>query len=242
MILGAQPPARCWRCQLPNPGSDPCPACGAPASGASSGSPVPQAQAQSIPALSTPPQAAAPAAVTTPTAVVPARAFSEAFGWKRIDGTVIDKSLQQIGFLRHEWWETTLKLLVIVAAVLVFGVTALAVVLAAAFLSLLVSLLMPRRAPRGRPPGFFAGMATQIASFFLFSRLFGPKATVPISEYRIRDAKNDIWLIRVEGYVVQGSFGPGDDVLAEGFEHDGTLFVRRGFNRTLNCSIRVRRR
>jgi hypothetical protein len=182
---------------------------------------------------------AVPVAVTAAaSAPAPSRSFAEWFGWRRLDGKVVHAGLQQMGRLQKEWWEIGVKLMFLAAIFVVFGVTALVILLLLAVLSLTFS----RRRPRSQRPGFLESVATQVASFLIVGYLFGSKKTVPVCDYRVRDAHGTESLVRVEGQVVQGSLSIGDDVSVEGFNHGGTLILRRGWNRRLQCAIRVRRR
>lgn len=181
---------------------------------------------------------AVPTAVAVPaSAPAPARSFAEWFGWRRVDGTVIHAGLQYMGRLQKEWWEIALKLMFVAAIFVVFGVTALVILLLLAALSLIFS-----RRPRSQRPGFLRDLATHVASFLLVRHLFGPGKTVPVCEYRIRAANGTELLVRVEGHIVHGSLAAGDDVSVEGFNHRGTLILRRGWNRRLQCAIRIERR
>jgi hypothetical protein len=224
----------CGRCGLKNaPGATHCASCGntlgaAPSPSQSPPVPVPQPAAVQ--------HAATNAVRKSPALVVPRRSPAEWFGWKRLEGTIIHASPQHIGRLQKEWWEIVIKLLFFGTLIVVFGVTALAILITIALLSLIFS---SRRSSR---PGFVETIATQIASFFILGRIFGPKATIPVADYRVRDNAGVESLIRIEGYLQQGSLAVGDDVVAEGFDHGGTLVFRRGWNRRLNCAIRVKRR
>lgn len=141
-----------------------------------------------------------------------------------------------MGRLQKEWWEIAVKLLVVGAIILVLGAAALVVLLLLAVLSLLVS----RR--RSERPGFLETVAAQVASLLIVGRLFAPKRSVPVCDYRLRDASGTEWLVRIEGRIVSGSLAAGDDVAVEGFDHRGTLVVRRGWNRRLQCAIGIDRR
>lgn len=221
----------CSRCGLQNaPGSTHCAACGN-ALGTGASTPPPAAPA----ALA---HAAPMAVAVAASALAPSRSFAEWFGWRRIDGTVIHAGLQQMGHLQKEWWEIAVKLVFVAAIFIVFGVTALAIVLLLAVLSLIFS----RRRSASQRPGFIQNLATQVASVLIVGHLFGPKKHVPVCDYRIRDPNGTESLVRVEGHVVQGSLAAGDDVSVEGFDHRGTLILRRGWNRRLQCAIRIERR
>jgi hypothetical protein len=225
----------CSRCGLKNaPGATHCASCGN-ALGAGPGPSHPPASTHQPAAVQRP----VPTAVVKPSApAVPRRSPAEWFGWKRLEGTIIHASPQHIGRLQKEWWEIAIKLLFFGTLIVVFGVTALVILITVAVLSLIFS----SRSRRSSRPGIIENIATQIASFFILGRIFGPKATIPVADYRVRDGAGVESLIRIEGYLLQGSLAVGDDVTAEGFDHGGTLIFRRGWNRRLNCSIRVKRR
>ncbi|HYC90052.1 MAG TPA: hypothetical protein VEO54_12630 [Thermoanaerobaculia bacterium] len=183
--------------------------------------------------------AAAPAAVAVAVpvrATAPRRSLAEWLGWRRLDGTVVHAGLQQMGRLQKEWWEIAWKVCVIATILLFFGIAALAILVIVAVLSLFFA-----RKQRDRP-GFLQNLATQVAAFLIIGRLFGPRKSIPVCDFRIRDANGTESLVRVEGHVIQGAFASGDDVTVEGFNHGGTLVLRRGWNRRLNCAIRVQRR
>lgn len=224
----------CFRCGLQNAaGSTHCAACGN-VLGAGAFTPPP-----ALPAAPTAVAHAVPMAVAVAaSAPAPSRSFAEWFGWRRLDGTVIHAGLQQMGRLQKEWWEVAVKLMFVAAIFVVFGVTALVILLLFAVLSLAFS----RRRSASQRPGFLQNLATQVASFLIVGHLFGPKKSVPVCDYRIRDANGTESLVRVEGHVVQGSLAAGDDVSVEGFDHRGTLILRRGWNRRLQCAIRIERR
>jgi hypothetical protein len=224
----------CGRCGLKNsPGATHCASCGNTLGAApipsQSPMPAPQPAAVQRPAAGAVTKSSAPA--------VPRRTPAEWFGWKRLEGTVIHANPQHIGRLQKEWWEIVIKLLFFGTLIVIFGVTALAIMIAVALLSLFFS-----SRSRSSRPGIIENIATQIASFFILGRIFGPKASIPVADYRVRDGAGVESLIRIEGYLLQGSLAVGDDVVAEGFDHGGTLVFRRGWNRRLNCSIRVKRR
>lgn len=199
---------------------------------------MPTAPAQTVAAAP-----AAPAAIVSKSNTPAAQQWSlgQLFGWKRLDGTVIYAGMQQMGRMQREWWETALKLVFMATLVIVFGTTALVILIGLAVLSLIWSVVFPQRSQTQQRQGFFSGLMSQVASYFIFSRLFGPAASTPVCDYRLRDHNGTESLVRIEGYVRQGALGIGDDVIAEGFIHRGTLVLRRGYNKRLNCAIRVKR-
>lgn len=143
-----------------------------------------------------------------------------------------------MGRLQKEWWEITVKLMFIVAVLVFFGIAAVVILL----LLVVLSLIFSRRRSRSQRTGFLEGVATHVASFLIIGHLFGSKNNVPVREYRIRHANGSESLMRIEGHIVQGSLAAGDDVSVEGFNHRGTLILRRGWNRRLQCAIRIERR
>jgi hypothetical protein len=204
----------------------------------------PNGASSSVPAATVVPAAIRSAAVGAPAAVVvavavgataPRPSLAEWLGWRQLDGTVVHTGLQQMGRLQKEWWEIAWKVCVIATILLFFGMAALTILVIAAVLSLFFASKQRDR------PGFLQNLATQVASFLIIGHLFGPRKGVPVCDFRVRDANGNESLVRVEGHVIQGAFAIDDDVTVEGFNHGGTLVLRRGWNRRLNCAIRVRR-
>ncbi len=48
--------------------------------------------------------------------------------------------------------------------------------------------------------------------------------------------------VRIQGDIVAGSLNLGDDVEVEGFNRGGTIVLERGWNRSINAKIIVKRR
>ena len=226
----------CLRCGLQNtPGTAHCAACGNVLDPTAASSPP--AAAVSAGVRSAAAAASAAVAVAVPLrAAVPERSLAEWLGWRRLDGTVVHIGLQQMGRLQKEWWEIAWKVCVIAAILLFFGLAALAILAIVAVFSLFFA---KKRRDR---PGFLQNVAIQIASFLIVGHFFGARIPIPVRDFRVRDANGTESLVRVEGHVIQGAFACGDDVTVEGFNHGGTLVLRRGWNRRLNCAIRVQRR
>lgn len=166
------------------------------------------------------------------------RSLREYFGWRAIDGTVIYVGPSQLIKAPRRWWKLLLKLVVAVVAVAAFGALALIVIVSLFAFSLLLSWLFPRY-ERGRG-GFLQSVASQFVGFFLTSRLLGQKPTVPACDYRLRDSSGSEYLVRVEGYVHTGGMNVGDDVVAEGYDRQGTLVMKQGWNKRLGTLIRVK--
>ena len=164
----------------------------------------------------------------------------EYFGWRAIDGTVIHVGPSQLIKAPRHWWKLLVKLVVAVIAVAAFGALALIVIVSLFAFSLLLSWLFPRY-ERGRG-GFLQSVAGQFVGFFLTSRLLGQKPTVPACDYRLRDSSGNQHLVRVEGYVHAGGMSVGDDVIAEGYDRQGTLVMKQGWNKRLGTLIKVKDR
>lgn len=173
------------------------------------------------------------------------------FGWRSLDGTIIHVGAARAGHLTREWWEVILRVIVIAALILTFGTVAVAFLLVGFVVTLLLSILGSVFEPKNKGgvtvkvnsgQGLFKSLLSQLMGFFLIGKLFGPKATVPVSDYRLRDAGGNEHSVRVEGHLVAGSMTVGDSVLVHGFDHGGTLIARGGWNHRVSSKIKVRRR
>lgn len=252
-ILGSL--CTCPRCGLDNAvGSTNCASCGLKLAGPGQTSPPPSPPSSPVSrtaALSAiPPSAAVGHAGTSAPSTQPTGwSFAQMFRWRAIDGTVIHVSPSRVGHLTREWWEVTLRLLLFSVLLLTFGVVALAIFIVVFVVTLLFSALGSLFESRNKGgvtintgQGFFKGLASQLVSFFFIGKLFGPKATVPVCDYRLRDTDGNEHQVRIEGHVVSGSMTVGDSVLVHGYDHDGTVIARRGWNNRVSSQLSVRRR
>jgi hypothetical protein len=171
------------------------------------------------------------------------------FGWHAIDGTVIHVSSSRVGHLTREWWESTLRILFFAVLLTTVGLVVLGISLVVLAVTALFSVLGSFFESRNKGgvtintgQGFFKGLASQLMSFFFIGKLFGPKATVPVCDYRLRDSGGNEHHVRVEGHVVSGALAVGDSVLVNGYDHDGTLIARGGWNHRVASQLTVRRR
>jgi len=92
------------------------------------------------------------------------------------------------------------------------------------------------------PQGLLSGVAVQVISFLLTRRLIGPLATVPVRDVRLRDSSGEEHLVRLKGQLVSGSIAVGDEIVAEGWERNGMILFRRGFNKRIRAAIRIKPR
>jgi hypothetical protein len=243
----------CTRCGLSNAaGSTHCASCGLafPAAGQPAPPPSPPSSAVSATAarsVALPAAAVAPSATST-SSTNASWSLSHMFGWRAIDGTVIHVSPSRIGHLTREWWESTLRILLFAVLLITFGLVVLALSLVVLVVKLVFSVLgsfFERQNKGGvtvnTGQGFFKGLLSQLMSFFFIGKLFGPKPTIPVCDYRLRDSAGNEHHVRVEGHVVSGSLTVGDSVLVHGFDHEGTLIARGGWNQRVSSQLTVRR-
>ena len=87
---------------------------------------------------------------------------------------------------------------------------------------------------------FLSAVSVQVVSFLLTRRLMGPMANVPVRDIRIRDSAGQEFLVRIKGQLTSGSVSVGDDVLVEGWDRNGMLLFRRGFNKRIRTAIKVK--
>ncbi len=155
-------------------------------------------------------------------------------GAEVIEGTVIH--IDPTYFTRPEldWSRFLGKLalgILFLPVILVVGATALVISAAFSILSF----------GRGGGPGLFSNIASQVFSFFLIGKLFGPRREVPVRDIRLRDASGLEHLVRIQGELRAGNLNVGDDVEVEGFDRGGTLMFRGGWNRRIRSEIVVKR-
>lgn len=226
---------KCPRCGLRNPaGVSACRACGLPRSasgGAASGvSPV-----GGHPSPLAPVPAVTPPATSPPTggsATVPT--LAGLLRWTAVNGIVIHIDPLYMARPEFNWGGFLIKSGLVVLFLPLF--LSLAIV---TFMMSTISSMIGLN--RGRP-GFFSNLATQVTGFFLTSKLFGPKADVPVRDVRLRDGSGDEHLVRIRGDFVSGNVNIGDDVTVEGVNRSGTLMFRRGYNNRTRSEIWVKRR
>jgi len=255
--LGAQSgrpvrvPYKCLRCGLVNPmGLTTCQACGASLTGA-----LPAAT-KGIPPSAHPSRLTTHSTQSTPgsqgtlrkpqttsiaTAVVSSSLAPGAFrlsalgpfGWKFLDGRVIQVEPLYMGTPDSRWVQFLVKLAILGAAVHFYGALLLVLLVVFAGVAWLVAKVF-----RG---GFLSAVAVQVTSFMLTRRLLGPVANVPVRDIRLRDGNGQETLVRIKGQLISGSVTVGDDVHVEGWERGGMLLFRRGYNNRIRAAIQVRR-
>jgi hypothetical protein len=155
------------------------------------------------------------------------------FGWKSLDGRVIQVEPIYMGAPDSRWGMFLLKLAILGGAVYYYGT-----LLLIAFALLIAVGWLLAKVLRG---GFLSAVAVQVTSFLLTRRLMGPVASVPIRDCRVRDSSGQETLVRMKGQLVSGSVTVGDDVHVEGFDRRGMLLFRRGYNNRIRAEIRVKR-
>lgn len=172
-----------------------------------------------------------------------AQDWREHFDWRTIDGTVIHVGLSGMIKAPRRWLRTIIKLVLVLGAIVLFGMVALAILLLVLVLGFITSLLSSKDDRSGSGGGgFVQGVATQVVGFFLTRTLLGQRPMVPACDYRVRDTAGQEHLVRVEGYLHAGGMVVGDDISAQGFDRRGTLIMRRGWNKRLNTLIVVKDR
>ena len=127
------------------------------------------------------------------------------------------------------WLRFGVKLAVLAAAVYYYG---LLILIAVGVFLLLMWLL-------SKVP-FLSAIAVQVVSFILTRRLMGPMANVPVRDIRIRDSGGQEFLVRMKGQLTSGSVSVGDDLLVEGWDRNGMLLFRRGYNKRIRTAIKVK--
>jgi hypothetical protein len=155
------------------------------------------------------------------------------FGWKALDGRVIQVEPLYMGTPDSRWVQFLVKLAILGAAVYIYGALLLVLLVVLVGVAWLVAKVL-----RG---GFLSSVAVQVTSFILTRRLLGPVANVPIRDIRLRDSNGQETLVRMKGQLVSGSVTVGDDVHVEGWERGGMLLFRRGYNNRIRAAIQVKR-
>jgi membrane protein implicated in regulation of membrane protease activity len=151
------------------------------------------------------------------------------FGWRSLDGRVIQVEPIYLANPDFHWARFFVKLAILGAAVYYYGILILAV-----FGVFLLLMWMLSKVP------FLSAIAVQVVSFVLTRRLMGPMANVPVRDIRIRDSGGQEFLVRMKGQLNSGSVSVGDDVLVEGWDRNGMLLFRRGYNKRIRTAIKVK--
>jgi len=172
----------------------------------------------------------------TPSPVVNQSVFGSSvfgpFGWRTLDGRVIQVEPIYLATPDFRWGRFLIKLGLIGATAYYYGLIILLVLGALLVLAWLVSKILPL--------GFLSAIAVQVISFMLTRRLVGPIANVPVRDIRVRDSSGQETLVRMKGQLTSGSVSVGDDVLLEGWERNGTLLFRKGYNKRIRSDIRIK--
>ena len=235
-------PYKCLRCGLVNPmGTTTCQACGASLTGASPPpgkgpppnvmAPPPSAtmgRSSNSPAPRPSPPVAVQGAAGGTQVVVGSSALSP-FGWRSLDGRAIQVEPIYMANPDFHWARFVGKLAILGAAIYFYG---LLILMALGVFLLLMWLL-------SKVP-FLSAISVQVVSFFLTRRLMGPMANVPVRDIRVRDAAGQEFLVRIKGQMTSGSVSVGDDVLVEGWDRNGMLLFRRGYNKRIRTAIKVK--
>lgn len=159
-------------------------------------------------------------------------------GWKKLEGRVIHIDAVYLARPDFNWGVFLFKLSLFIVAVLVIGPIIIGIVLGVVLVSLILSAIFPRGV--ANRPGCLSSLATQVFGFFLSSKLRSPQADVPVRDARLRDAQGQEHLVRIKGEITSGNINAGDEVEVEGPNRNGTLVVRRGWNKRTRSEIRVR--
>ncbi len=153
--------------------------------------------------------------------------------WRRLTGTVIAVEPPYMAKPEMDLAKLLGKLalgILFLPVILVVGATALVISVAFSVLSF----------GRGGGPGLFSNIASQVFSFFLIGKLFGPRREVPVRDIRLRDTSGLENLVRIQGELRAGNLNVGDEVEVEGFDRGGTLMFRRGWNKRIHSEIVVK--
>ena len=184
---------------------------------------------------------------TNPTAFVPnptsgsPGSFSTKglFGWCSVSGTVIDVS--QPYQIRPQGSSVGCLISLLLLPVLIFVVPSL--LLAMVFITVPMKMfnMFGMGKPRGHP-GFFENLLRQITGAAVNNWFANRRDPVWVRDVRLRDPSGQQHVVRVQGDIVSGSVSIGDDVDLEGYDRGGTLFLSRGWNRSVNAKIKIKRR
>jgi hypothetical protein len=156
----------------------------------------------------------------------------EPFGWRSVDGRVIQVEPIYMGTPDSRWGLFAVKLAVVCGLVYYYGALLLWVIILFVAVGWLLGKVF-----KG---GFLSAVAVQVTSFILTRRLVGNVASVPIRDFRIREGSGNETLVRMKGQLVSGGVTVGDDVHVEGWERAGMLLFRRGYNNRVRAEIRVK--
>ena len=122
---------------------------------------------------------------------------------------------------------------------LVIGLLLFPLVMAAMLVSFSFSMFSSGQSNR---PGVLSNIGSQMTSFFLMGKLFGPKEQVPVRDLRLQDGHGQQQLVRIKGELIAGNVNVGDEIDVQGVDRHGTLMFESGWNRRIGTEIRVRRR
>jgi hypothetical protein len=146
-----------------------------------------------------------------------------------LDGRVIQVEPIYLANPDFHWGRLVVKVAILGAALYYYGLLIL----------LMLGLLLLLLWTLSKIP-FLSAIAVQVASFLLTRRLMGPMANVPVRDIRVRDTAGQEFLVRLKGQLKSGAVSVGDDVVVEGWDRNGMLLFRRGFNKRIRTAIKVR--
>jgi curved DNA-binding protein CbpA len=163
--------------------------------------------------------------------------FFKFFDWESLNGTVISIDQQYMARPEINWLAVFIKMTIGIMLLYFFFAFAVVIIV----VSILSSIFFSPSAIKGS--GCLTGMIKQILGFSLTRFFFQPKEQVPVRDFRLRDINSGgEHLIRIRGELISGNINVGDHIMVEGFNRNGTLIARRGWNYRTNSAINVRYR
>jgi len=159
---------------------------------------------------------------------------------KKIDGRVIHVEPPFMSNPDFNWKGFLKRLIIAITLLFVLGPVVLGILFGIGVFFMMLRLIFPRKGKTG--PGFLSGIANNFIGFFLLSKLHGSKADMPVRDIRLRTTSGQEYLIRLKGDLISGNVNVGDEIEVDGYDHRGTIIMKRGKNKRTGAEIRVKRR
>lgn len=154
------------------------------------------------------------------------------FGAQTIRGVVISVDGPYLAKQHTHWTASALKGLIVI------GVIA-PIVIVVSIAGKIWSLYYFGRSGN-RQRSLAAEFGRQFSVSYVMTRIFRPADQMTVRDVRVRDSNGQEHLVRVRGELVYGGFSVGDEVEVTGFNRQGTLLLRSGWNRRTRSKLLVR--
>lgn len=161
------------------------------------------------------------------------------FGWCKVSGTIINVS--QPYQIRPPRSSLGCFLSLLLLPILIFVVPSLFLAMFFITVPLKMFNMFGMGKSRGHP-GFFENLLRQITGAAVNNWFTNRREPISVRDLRLQDAAGQQHIVRIQGDIVSGNVSMGDDVDLEGHDREGTLFLSRGWNKSANATIKIRRR